>query len=278
MLRIIKAELHKTFLRGRTYIGFIAVAIIVLGVELAVWLEGSKMLDFITLDLQRHFILEGQLINGYFTTYVVLNSLWVHVPILVALVAGDMLAGEAAAGTFRLILTRTASRTQIVMAKFLAALAYVYLLVALMAALSLGLGMALFGTGDLVVVKKTINMIPPNDVIWRFAGAFLFGALSMTTVAALSLFYSSLADNSIGPILGCAATIIVLTIFSTLNFGFFRIIRPFLFTTHMSGWRLFFDYEPNLWVIGRSSAILFGHVVLFLLLALWHFNKKDILS
>lgn len=278
MLQIIKAELYKTFLRGRTYIGFTAVAIIVLGVELAVWLEGSKMVDFITLDLQRHFILEGQLINGYFTTYVVLNSLWVHVPILVALVAGDMLAGEAAAGTFRLILTRTANRTQILMAKFLATLAYVYMLIALMAALSLGLGMALFGTGDLVVVKKTINMIPPNDVLWRFGGAFLFGALSMTTVAALSLFYSSLADNSIGPILGCAATIIVLTIFSTLNFGFFKIIRPFLFTTHMSGWRLFFDYEPDLWKIGRSSAILLGHVGVFLFLAFWHFNRKDILS
>lgn len=278
MLKITLAELKKIFLRGRTYIGFAAVAVIVLGVELAVWLEGSKLLNFITSDLQRFFYMDGRPLNGYFTTYLVLNSLWVHVPFLIALVTGDLISGEAAAGTFRLILTRSASRLSIALAKFLAGLVYVYLLIALMAILSLGLGTLIFGKGDLIILKKTINIIPPDDVLWRFAGAFAFGALSMTVVAALSFLFSTFADNSIGPILGTVAVIIVLTIFSSLNFGFFREIRPFLFTTHMTGWRLFFDFEPNPWIIGRSAAILSGHIIVFLGWALWRFQKKDILT
>lgn len=278
MLKILSAELRKIFLRGRTYIGFAAVAVIVLGVELAIWLEGSKMLNFVTNDLQRYFFLDGRPINGFLTTYMVLNALWVHVPFLVALVTGDLLSGEAAAGTFRLILTRSAGRGKVVLAKFLAGLVYVYLLIALMAGLSLGLGYVFFGSGDLIVLKKTINIIPPDDVLWRFAGAFAFGALSMTTVAALSFLFSTMADNSIGPILGTVAVIIVCTIFSSLNFGFFKVLRPFLFTTHMTGWRLFFDFEPSWEVVLRSACILLAHILLFLGISLWRFKTKDILT
>ena len=39
-----------------------------------------------------------------------MNSLWIHIPFLISLVAGDQLAGEGTAGTYRILLIRPPSR------------------------------------------------------------------------------------------------------------------------------------------------------------------------
>ncbi|MDL1891703.1 hypothetical protein FBQ87_02285, partial [Sphingobacteriales bacterium CHB3] len=90
---ILRNELLKTYLKWRTYIGFIAIAVLVPLVEIALKLEGGGMVRRMTRDLSQDFIFVGNLFNGYFVTYFIMNSLWVHVPFLIALVAGDQLAG-----------------------------------------------------------------------------------------------------------------------------------------------------------------------------------------
>ena len=84
-----------------------------------------------------------------------------------------------------------------------------------MALLSVGLGMFLFGKGDLMVVQDTIYIFTQDDVPWRIASAFAFSILSMTTVAALAFLFSAVAENSIGPIMGTMAIIIALIIFTS---------------------------------------------------------------
>jgi len=58
----------------------------------------------------------------------------------------------------------------------------------------------------------------------------------------------------------------------------FDTIKPFLFTTHMAAWRYFFDDPLSLKEIFYSIGILVAHIVGLLMLALYKFNKKDILS
>ena len=58
-------------------------------------------------------------------------------PLLVALIAGDSIAGEANMGTLRLSLTRPISRTQYMLVKFLASIIYTVMLLTWMAALGL---------------------------------------------------------------------------------------------------------------------------------------------
>jgi ABC-2 type transport system permease protein len=278
MTRLIQAELEKIFLRGRTYIGFAAVAVIVLVIQGAVYVDGQKLLDFATGMLEDIFYFEGNLLNGYLTTYVILNSLFLHIPFLVALVTGDLIAGESAAGTFRQILCGPVSRFKLITAKFLAGIVYTLLLMGFMALLSLGLGVLLFGTGDIVVLKKAIHFIPVAEALPRLIWAFAFGMLGMTVVAALSFYLSSLAENSIGPIIGTMAVVIFCTVISSLNMSIFKYIRPFLFTTYLTDWRAFFDLVPDYTRIIWSSLILFGHVVLFFGLTAYRFSKRDILS
>lgn len=278
MIRLLNAELQKIFLRGRTYIGFAAVALIVMAILAAVYVDGQNLLDFATGALDGIFYFEGNLLNGYFTTYVILNSLFVHIPFLVALVTGDLLAGEAASGTFRQILCGPVSRLKLVTAKFFAGMTYTALLIGFMAVFSTVAGVLLFGTGDIVVLKKALNFIPESEAPGRLIGAFLFGLLAMGTVASLSFFFSSLAENSIGPIIGTMAVVIFFTVITALNMSIFKYLRPFLFTTYMTDWRAFFDLFPDYAKITRSALILFLHIVAFYSVTAYRFVKKDILS
>ncbi|MBP1657205.1 MAG: hypothetical protein H6Q31_1806, partial [Bacteroidetes bacterium] len=78
-----------------------------------------------------------------------------------------------------------------------------------MGALSLGLGTALFGTGDLVVPGRMLVVHPEHDVLWRMAVALALATWGMWTVASLAFLFSSLVENAIGPIIGTMAVIIV---------------------------------------------------------------------
>ncbi|HZG00957.1 MAG TPA: ABC transporter permease [Chitinophagales bacterium] len=278
LLAATQLELYKIFSRPRTYIAFAVIVVLVAAIQFGIHAEGQTMLDAATQNLHDTFDFSGNLLNGYFTSYMILNMLWVHVPFLVALVTGDLLSGEAASGTLRLLLTRSIGRTEWVIAKFIAAVIYSILLVLLLGALSLVLGKLLFGFGDLMVIRDTINILPEHDVLWRFFWAFGYGLLAMLVVAALSFFFSSLSDNSIGPIVGTMGVVIAFTVFTTLDVSIFRIMKPFLFTSYMGEWKSFFDFEPDYGKIIRSASVLAAHVVgLFLLTLLW-FRRKDILT
>ena len=278
LLAATQLELYKIFSRPRTYIAFVVIVVLVGAIQFGIYTEGQTMIDAATQNLQDTFDFSGNLLNGFLTSFMILNMLWVHVPFLVALVTGDLISGEAASGTLRLLLTRSVSRTEWVVAKFIAAVIYSCILVVLLGALSLILGKMLFGFGDLMVIRDTINILPEQDVLWRFYAAFGYGLLAMLVVAALSFFFSALADNSIGPIVGTMGVVIAFTVFSTLDVSFFRVMRPFLFTTYMGEWKSFFDFEPDYMKIFRSGAVLAAHVVgLFLLTLLW-FKRKDILT
>jgi ABC-2 type transport system permease protein len=74
------------------------------------------------------------------------------------------------------------------------------------------------------------------------------------------------------------AIIILFTIIGTLDVPVFDNIRPLLFTTHMASWRSFFyDPVPKQEII-NSVIVLLIHIVSLLGIALYKFNKKDILS
>jgi ABC-2 type transport system permease protein len=279
LIKLIFIELYKIFKKWRTYIGFLAIAVLIPVIQIAMLIEGEKSLNFMTRNLQQSFIFVGNLLNGYLVTYLILGSLYVHIPFLITLVAGDLLAGEATAGTYRILITRPVSRIKLVASKFLAGLLYSYSLIFWLALISLGLGIIIFGTGELIVLKSTqIIIFAKNDVLWRFILAFLFASLSMSVVTGLAFLFSSLVENAIGPIIGTMAVIIVFIIISAIQINIFQTLKPFLFTTYMSSWRLLFDDNINTNEIIKSCLILVSHIILFFGTATFIFNRKDILS
>lgn len=291
MWTVIQIELYKIFRRPRTYIAFAAITGLIGIIQFGLKLDGDAYVDFMMRDITSSITVEGKILNGYQVCYIVLQVLLVHVPLLIALVAADMISGEANMGTLRLSLTKPISRTRFLMAKFIATMVYTLLLLIWLAILALFLNMLIFGTDDLFLLKSQyVVLLKKDDIFWRYVWAFGFAALAMTTVASLGFLFSLFAENSIGPIVATMSVIIFFTILSTLNIPVFNKIKPFLFTTHMIGWKEFFDIkvnEANEAVVGsiqnpqrivQSALVLLLHIVAFVGASVWVFRKKDVLS
>lgn len=279
MITLVRIELYKIFKKWRSYIGFIAIGLLVSIIHTAMIFEGKDTINFMTQGLQQSFVFVGNLLNGYFLSYIILNSLTIHIPFLIALVAGDLLAGEATAGTYRLLLTRPVSRTQIVTSKFLAAIIYTNLLILWLAFMSLVVGIIIFGTGELLVMTgPTIIIFEKSDILWRFICAYAFASLGMSVIASLAFLFSSLVENAIGPIISTMAVIIIFVIISAIQVGFFQDMKPYLFTNYISSWRYIFDKPMDTNEILKSVLVLSAHIAAFYSITLVMFRRKDILT
>jgi ABC-2 type transport system permease protein len=295
---LLKIELFKISKRPRTYIAFGALAVLIFLIQLALKANGDEFVGLLLSAQEDTFeIPRKEMLNGYFVCFFVLNMLLIHIPLLVALIAGDQISGEAGMGTLRFMIGKPISRTQIILAKYCASVIYIVLMLFWMAILGLFLSNILFGTSDLFIGRQfDVIVLEESDIMWRYLLAFLFATLGLSVIAALAIMFSVFSDNSIGPIVTATTVVIVCTIIQQLTVPLFEnTITPWLFTTHMLGWKGFFYPETyqmvgensgavikgsieNIRAIYKSSAILFGYILLFLGIAIWQFRKKDILT
>ncbi len=278
MFRLVFYEAVKTFLKKRTYLGFLIVGLIVPIVVVAMNVEGGRFIQVATRSLRQDFIFVGNLFNGWYVSYWMMQSLWVHIPLLITFVAGDQLAGEATSGTYRLILTRPVSRTRIFFSKYLVTLVYSVAFVLFLAVLSIGLAIALLGKGNLLVFDRGILILPAADVAYRFCAAYIFATWSIVTIASIAFFFSSFVENAIGPIVATMGLLIVFLILAVLPVEAFEPIRPYLFAQHMNLWQHAFR-DPIAWdEIGRGAFVLGAYSAAAVAGSWWIFTRKDILS
>jgi ABC-2 type transport system permease protein len=188
MWKLLQIELFKIFKRPRTYISFGVVAVLVGIIQFGLKVDGDAYIGFMLRDVSLTLDVEGKVLNGYLICFIILQLLLVHVPLLITIISGDLISGEANMGTLRLLLTKPVSRTEVVMAKFGAATIYSILLLMWMAILALLLSLIIFGSGDLLNLKSDyIVQLKSFDIFWRYIAAFAFAAIAMLTVAALAL-------------------------------------------------------------------------------------------
>lgn len=297
--KLLQIELFKISKRPRTYISFGALAVLVILIQLALKANGEEFVELLTSGQGDTFILPKTEIisNGYFVCFVILNMLLIHVPLLVALIAADQISGEANMGTLRFMVGKPITRTQIVLSKFAASVIYIMAMLIWLALIGLFASNFIFGTNDLYIGRQLdLLIIERTDIMWRYMLAFLFATLALSVIAALAILLSVHSENSIGPIVSTTAIVIVCTIIQQLTVPIFEnTVTPWLFTTHMLGWKGFF-YPQTFDLIGenggpvvrgtiehgealiKSTAILLGYIVVFITAAVWRFKRKDILS
>lgn len=296
-MSLLQIELYKISRRSRTYIAFAAISAIVFIFQFAFKADGQSYMNLMLQSAGDTFEIDkSKAINGYFMCYIILNTLLIQVPILVALIAGDQISGEANMGTLRLVLTKPVSRTKLLFVKFLASVIYTVALLLWMAIMALFLSMLIFGTDDMLIFRvkgdeSQILQITQDDVMWRYFAAFAYAAVALTVIAALALLLSVFSENSIGPIITTVCIVIVCTVISNINVPIIdKHVKPYLFTSYLVGWKGFFyigtnaDGEPlkgtieNWPAIRNSLFILIAHIVGLFGIALYAFRKKDILS
>ncbi|SHG24282.1 ABC-2 type transport system permease protein [Jatrophihabitans endophyticus] len=195
-------------------------------------------------------------------------------PLVVAVVAGDAVAGEAHSGTLRYLLSVPVGRTRLLAVKFAAAAAWCVACVAVVAVLGVLAGLVLFPSGELTLLSG--RAVSYTDGLGRLALVSAYVAASLLMVAALGLFVSTMTEV---PIAAIAATL-TLTIASQVADAVpqLAVIQGWL-PTHR--WLRWVDLlRDPVATDGMAAGLLvtLGYVALFVSLAWARFGGKDVTS
>jgi len=147
--------------------------------------------------------------NGVFLAFISLSTLLILVlPVVVAVVAGDSVAGEAGYGTLRYLLAVPAGRTRLLGVKFAAIVVFAMCVTVIVSAVSLAVGAGLFPIGPVTLLSG--STVPLAEGLLRLLFVTLYVAAAMAALGAIGLAISTMTEHAIGAI----ATIVILVVTS----------------------------------------------------------------
>jgi ABC-2 type transport system permease protein len=193
--RFFRSELLLIFGRRRNWVGMAILAAVPVLIVIAVKLSppsgaggGSggpgTFLDQITQ-------------NGLFAALAALAmEMPLFLPIAVASISADSIAGEANLGTLRYLLAVPVDRTRLLVVKFAAIAVFALAATLLVAGVGAGLGLLVFGNGPIVTLSGT--QLSFLSGLYRLAAVCGYLALCLTALGALGMFVSTLTEQPIG--------------------------------------------------------------------------------
>jgi len=213
--------------------------------------------------------------NGVFLTFVALSLLLLLVlPMIVGVVAGDSIAGEAGYGTLRYLLAVPAGRTRLLAVKYAAIVVWAVAATFIVSVVALISGVALFGVGPVTLLSGTT--VPLGDGLVHVLWVTLYVCAAMASFGAIALAISTFTEHAIGAI--AAALIIAVGSEIVQNIPQFAAVNPYLPTD----WWLDFDSllrtpidTTTLWHGLLSFAV---YTVIFLSIAWARFTSSDVTS
>jgi len=266
--RFIASELRLMFGRRRNQAGLVVLALVPILLSVAVKLSppssggGPTFLDQITE-------------NGLFVAFTALTvELTLFLPLAMAMVSGDAIAGEAHTGTLRYLLTVPVSRSRTLAVKYIALVVGSFTAVGTVVVLGAVVGAAVFGTGRMTTFSGT--QIGLGMGIGRLAVALVYVALGMCALAAIGLFLSTLTEQPIAVTVALMVVVAAMWIVDAVPQLSF--MRPWLL---VDKWPAFADlmHDPPRWdQMVHGVGVDAGYIVVFLLAAWSRFAGKDITS
>ncbi|MDR6981065.1 ABC-2 type transport system permease protein [Streptomyces sp. 3330] len=181
--------------------------------------------------------------NGLFLVFTALAvTLPFFLPMAIGVIAGDSIAGEANAGTLRYLLVAPAGRTRLLLAKYATVIIFCLVATLVVAVSALTVGALLFPLGDLTTISGT--RIGFGDGLLRALLIALVVAASLTGVAALGLFVSTLTGSGIAAMATTVGLLITVQILDQIPQ--LHALQPYFFSHH---WLSFADLmrEPVYW-------------------------------
>ncbi len=195
--RLLRSELALTFRRRRNAALLAVLALVPILTAVAVKAQSRPG--------QGGSILGGITDNGLFAAlaaFLVAGPLFI--PLVVAVVAGDSVAGEAGSGTLRYLLTVPVGRTRLLAVKFAALVIWGTACAVVVAAAGELAGLVLFPSGDVVLLSGAT--VSYGDGLVRLLLVLVYVALTITVVSAIGLFVSTMTEV---PLAAMAATLTV---------------------------------------------------------------------
>jgi ABC-2 type transport system permease protein len=270
-IALVRTELVKNLRRTRTYVAYGILMLIPVIMTVAIDLNPPNGRD------------EGRLLLLASQTGLILPAFALRVTsafllvIVVALFGGDAIAGEASWGNLRYMLMRPVARGRLVFAKFVVAVFCAWLAVVIVVITGLVVGTIVFGADPIGLPLSLVTGVQSTgDILAHLGVATAYVAWSLTGVVAFSFMVSCMTDAPFGAIfagVGLYFTSLILDAISSL--GSIRYVFP---THYFDTWVDLVTrghWSSDMW---RGVVLQLAYVLLFTLIGLWWFKRKDILS
>jgi ABC-2 type transport system permease protein len=213
--------------------------------------------------------------NGLFLAFAALTAcLPVFLPLAVAVVGGDAVAGEASAGTLRYLLTLPVSRGRLLAVKAIGVCAYLAGAVALVCVVGIVTGSALFGIHDVVLLSG--DTVSQWDGLVRTLGVCLFVFVDLLGLAAMALFFSTVTEVPVGAMAATIGSAIAFTVLDSIPA--LEGLKPYLLTHHWLGFADLVRGQVQLWAIAKQLALPLAYTAIFGSLAWARITSSDITS
>ncbi|HYI58325.1 MAG TPA: ABC transporter permease [Microlunatus sp.] len=265
--RFLVSELGLIFRRRRNVagLGVLAVVPIILAIAVKTSGGGGGGPDFVSSIIG----------NGLFVAFAALTlELPLFLPLAVATIAGDAVAGEANLGTLRYLLTVPAGRTRLLVVKYAAIVIFAFAAVGLVALVGSVFGLALFGGGEMILFSGTTASF--GDAVGRLLLTCAYLGCGLSALGALGLFVSTLTEQPIGATVAVVLVNLMMIICNAVEQ--LSWLHPWLLT---HWWMAFGDLLRSPVVtadLQRGLWTFAAYAVVFWLLAWSRFTTKDVTS
>ena len=193
-------------------------------------------------------------------------------PLIAALVAGDIVAAEDSNGTLKTILTRSVDRGQVFAAKALAAMTYATIAVFLSAAVATIAGVASWGFNHVVTFSGTV-VSAPEGLLLVFAANAVY-LIPLLTVASIGVLLSTTTRNSAAAVVGTVGVTILL--FIVAQIPGIEGIKPYLLTEQYENWHGLLRTPTDWAPIWHSAWVCALYAVPSLFAAYLVFLRRDV--
>lgn len=275
MRLLLSAEFLKLVKQSKTYYALGAILIIELLILMTAYFQGSTILDLLLDNLKQSFYFEGNLLNGNLIMYIVLNSLWFNVPLILMIVTSGIVTDEYRYGTMQTVMLQAVDKWKFMAAKYITAVLFTVVVIGFMMLTTFILAYSIFGSGDLVVYLNTLNFFEDADAFQRICYAFASGAVSMVFYCVVSLTLAIFIKEATKTWIAACLFLIITTMLLKVDFVL-PIINKFFFPKLIDTWQQFFYNIPDWSTILINTIILLLYTLVFATAGTFIFHKKDI--
>jgi ABC-2 type transport system permease protein len=199
------------------------------------------------------------------------GAFWL-IPLITALVGGDIVATEDNHGTLKTILTRSVERWQVFAAKALAAATYaiaalfVYVLTGTIA------GGLIWGFDPVTLLSGTV--VSPERGLVLLGAATLTYLMPVLALAAIAVLLSTVTRNSAAAVVGTLMFSLMLQVLAAISALDF--LQPYLLTTQFNAWQGFLRDPPDWAPVVRAAWVSALYGIPSLLAAMTVFLRRDV--
>ncbi len=275
MKKLLHAELYKLWREGKTWYALAAVGVIESLILITAYYQGAAILELLLDNLRQSFYFNGNLLNGNLLIYIVLNSLWFNLPLILMIVTSSLITDEYKNGTLQTLMLQSVKKWQLITAKYITAFIYTLFVLAILMITTFILAYGIFGNGDLVVYLNTLNFFPAQEAIQRICFAFASGLLSMSFFTTVSVTLGILFKDPAKTWIASALFLVLCSLLLKIDLGLGN-YEGLFFPKLTNTWQHFFDYTLNIKRIIINNILLLCYILIAAGAGIFLFNRKDI--